>query len=144
MDKNEALKLDNQLCFSLYSSSRFVTRAYAPVLEKFELTYPQYLVMLVLWEKDGLTVNQIGDKLYLDSGTLTPLLKRMQATDLISRKRSEEDERKVVIALTPKGKKMKNEAIQIPLAMSEKNTLPIEDLMQLKTQLDKLIREYKK
>lgn len=143
MNNNDILKLDKQLCFALYSSSRFVNRAYAPLLDKLGITYPQYLVLLVLWESDELTVNQIGERLYLDSGTLTPLLKRMEKAGLLKRKRSAEDERKVIIYLTNEGVSMKEDAYQVPKLLMEKNSLPLEELISLKKQLDKLIEVYK-
>ncbi len=120
-----------------------MTRAYTPLLDKFQLTYPQYLVMLVLWEEDKQTVNQIGDRLYLDSGTLTPLLKRMQASGLIVRERSPEDERKVVITLTEQGHKMKVDALEVPKAMLKKSKMTLQNLIDLKEQLEKLIEAYR-
>jgi DNA-binding MarR family transcriptional regulator len=96
-------RLENQLCFALYSASRAMTNAYRPVLRKFNLTYPQYIVMLVLWERDGLTLGELGSRLYLDSGTLSPLLKRLQAAGHIHRARSAKDERGLEITLTDKG-----------------------------------------
>jgi len=103
MSADSALKLDNQLCFALYAASNAMTRLYRDLLEPHGLTYPQYLVMLVLWEQDGLGVKDIGARLHLDSGTLTPMLKRMAEAGLITRSRSSEDERQVAIQLTPKG-----------------------------------------
>ena len=97
---DSALLLDNQLCFALYSTSLAMTKLYKPLLEELGLTYPQYLVMLVLWEQDDVAVSELGSRLYLDSGTLTPLLKRMEAAGLLARSRSAEDERRVNIALT--------------------------------------------
>jgi DNA-binding MarR family transcriptional regulator len=98
----ELLKLDNQLCFSIYAASRAITRAYRPILDEFGLTYPQYLVLLILWEQDGLAVNEIGSLLYLDSGTLTPLLKRMESAGFIERRRGKLDERTTEIHLALK------------------------------------------
>ncbi len=108
------LKLDHQLCFALYSTSLAMTRIYKPLLEKLGLTYPQYLVMLVLWEQDGQTVSELGDRLYLDSGTLTPLLKRLEATGLVSRLRAVDDERRVHVSLTAAGRRMKAQAAEVP------------------------------
>src|SRR5213595_3505029 len=97
------LRLDNQLCFAVYSTAHAFNRVYKPLLDSLGLTYPQYLVMLVLWERDGVPVKEIGDRLFLDSGTLTPLLKRLEAAGLIKRRRSKQDERQVLTALTAEG-----------------------------------------
>ena len=111
---NPALLLDNQLCFALYSTSLAMTKLYKPLLEALGLTYPQYLVMLVLWEQDDVTVSSLGERLFLDSGTLTPLLKRMETADLLARTRSKEDERRVHISLTATGRKLKTQAAKVP------------------------------
>jgi DNA-binding MarR family transcriptional regulator len=108
------LKLDNQLCFALYSASLSMTKQYRPLLQKIGLTYPQYLVMLVLWEGDDLRVSTLGDRLYLDSGTLTPLLKRLEAAGLVERRRSTEDEREVRVRLTSAGRALRAKAEGIP------------------------------
>jgi MarR family transcriptional regulator, organic hydroperoxide resistance regulator len=108
------LKLDSQLCFAVYAAAQAFTATYKPLLEPLGLTYPQYLTMLVLWEEDGLTVSAIGDRLGLDSGTLTPLLKRLEAAGLVSRTRDAADERQVRIALTPVGRSLKQKAKTIP------------------------------
>src|SRR5213080_1501934 len=97
------LRLDNQLCFAVYSTAHAFNRVYKPLLDRLGLTYPQYLVMLVLWEEDGLPVKEFGERLFLDSGTLTPLLKRMETAGLVKRTRSTEDERQVIVALTAQG-----------------------------------------
>lgn len=107
-------RLEEQLCFALYSASRAVTRAYAPLLSPLGLTYPQYIVMLVLWEKDDLSVSELGERLALDSGTLTPLLKRLEEGGLVQRRRDEEDERIVRLRLTPAGKKLQERARAVP------------------------------
>src|SRR3712207_920674 len=106
--KEQALRLDNQLCFALYSASLAMTKLYKPLLDELGLTYPQYLAMLALWEQDGLSVSQLGERLRLDSGTLTPLLKRLEAMDLVARLRSVEDERRVHITLTAAGRDRKS------------------------------------
>src|SRR3981189_2638419 len=111
------LLLGNQLCFAIYSTAHAFNRVYKPLLDKLGLTYPQYLVMMVLWERDGVPVKDIGEKLFLDSGTLTPLLKRMEAADLVKRTRSTEDERQVLIALTPHGHALREQARAVPQAM---------------------------
>jgi DNA-binding MarR family transcriptional regulator len=108
------LALDNQFCFALYSASHAMTRAYKPLLDRLGLTYPQYLVMLVLWEQDGILVKDIGARLFLDSGTLTPLLKRLEANGLLARNRDPQDERQVRISLTHAGRALKAKALAIP------------------------------
>jgi len=110
----DPLALDNQFCFALYSASLAMTKTYKPFLDKLGLTYPQYLVMLVLWEEDDILVKAIGEKLFLDSGTLTPLLKRLEASSLIARTRDEADERQVRITLTKEGRALKKKAQSIP------------------------------
>lgn len=114
-DSSELLALDNQLCFALYSASLAMTKTYKPLLDKLGLTYPQYLVMLVLWERDDMLVKEIGERLFLDSGTLTPLLKRLQSAALIIRTRDQADERQVRITLSAKGKALQQQARDIPL-----------------------------
>jgi DNA-binding MarR family transcriptional regulator len=116
--KAGALALDQQLCFALYHASRAVIRAYAPLLDPLGLTYPQYLVMLVLWEEDGPSVKHIGDRLALDSGTLTPLLKRLEAAGLVTRRRSEHDERVVTVHLTAAGRGLRARAEGVPKQMA--------------------------
>ena len=111
---NQAMHLDNQLCFALYSTSLAMTKMYKPLLDAIGLTYPQYLVMLVLWEEDGLMVSEIGERLFLDSGTLTPLLKRLEATGLLTRLRDTEDERRVRVKLTVAGNRLSVKASEIP------------------------------
>lgn len=114
MKPEDALKLENQLCFPLYAAARKVTGAYTPLLKPLGITYTQYIVLLVLWEKDGQTVGAIGDLLHLDNGTLTPLLKKMETEGIVTRLRSKEDERRVTIQLTEKGKALKKQAEDIP------------------------------
>ncbi len=132
------LKLDNQLCFALYSTSLAMTKLYKPLLEELGLTYPQYLAMLVLWEQDGLMVSEIGERLYLDSGTLTPLLKRLEASGLISRLRAVEDERRVHITLTAAGRKLKTKAAKIPDCILTAAQCPVPELMALTQQVQAL------
>lgn len=112
------LKLENQLCFRLYTASRLITQAYHPLLSRIGLTYPQYLVMMVLWEQDGQPVNDIARRLYLETNTVTPLLKRMEAEGFITRRKAAEDGRKVIVSLTAKGKSLEEEASCIPFEMS--------------------------
>ena len=110
-------KLDNQLCFAVYSASLAMTRLYKPLLEKLQLTYPQYLVMLTLWETDGPMVSMLGERLSLDSGTLTPLLKRLEANGFVTRMRDVADERRVHISLTPAGRELKSRAADVPACL---------------------------
>ncbi|BBX84115.1 putative transcriptional regulator, MarR family protein [Mycolicibacterium aubagnense] len=110
----DALTLDRQLCFALYSASRAMTAAYRPILSELNLTYPQYLVLLVLWEEDRVTVGRLGERLQLDSGTLSPLLKRLEANGFIRRERSQQDERQVEVTLTSAGRKLEAKAQCIP------------------------------
>ncbi len=137
----EQLKLDNQLCFLLYSASRSMTRLYRPLLDELGLTYPQYLVMLVLWEaedKNGLSVGDIGEALKLDSGTLTPLLKRLEGTGFLIRERRQDDERKVIASLTEKGCALRERAELVPLKLMCKVESDSQDMaaqMQLMEQL---------
>ncbi|EPZ46068.1 MarR family winged helix-turn-helix transcriptional regulator [Alicyclobacillus acidoterrestris] len=114
MKKDDLLKLDNQLCFSVYALSREITKLYRPLLDELGVTYPQYLVLLVLWEEESSTVKHLGERLYLDSGTLTPMLKRMETAGLLRRDRDKEDERTVRISLTEKGQKLRANAYCIP------------------------------
>ena len=130
-----ALLLDNQLCFALYSASLAMTKLYKPLLEEMGLTYPQYLVMLVLWEADGVMVSEIGQRLSLDSGTLTPLLKRLEASGLVSRLRAVEDERRVHIHLTAAGRKLKARAAKVPSCVLAASQCSIPELLQLTGQI---------
>lgn len=113
-----APRLDDQLCFALYAASRAFTRAYGPHLAELGLTYPQYVVMLALWERDGVSVSEIGERLGLDSGTLTPLLKRLEAVGVVSRSRDATDERVVRVAVTPAGRKLEKKAEKVPAALA--------------------------
>ena len=132
------LLLDNQLCFALYSASLAMTRVYKPLLDDIGLTYPQYLAMLVLWEKDGLMVSALGERLYLDSGTLTPLLKRLESSGLIARVRDVEDERRVCITLTAAGRKLKGKAAKIPGCILSASQCSIPELNALTQQVQSL------
>jgi MarR family transcriptional regulator, organic hydroperoxide resistance regulator len=132
------LLLDNQLCFALYSTSLAMTRVYKPLLDEIGLTYPQYLAMLVLWEEDGLMVSELGERLYLDSGTLTPLLKRLETSGLIARIRAVEDERRVHITLTAAGRKLKAKAAKIPGCILSATECSIPELMALTQQVQNL------
>jgi DNA-binding MarR family transcriptional regulator len=133
------LMLDNQLCFTIYACSREFTKLYQPHLDKIGLTYSQYLVMIVLWERQQCTVKELGEALFLDSGTLTPLLKRLQAAGLILRERSLQDERKVLISLTEKGWALQTEAACIPGKMAEGTMLSADEFVALLGQFKDLL-----
>jgi DNA-binding MarR family transcriptional regulator len=138
----DQLKLENQLCFPVYAASRLITREYQPLLDNLEITYPQYLVLLVLWESDSLSVNDIAKKLILNTNTITPLLKRMEQQGLIMRKRSETDERKVMVHLSSKGLNLKEKASEIPQELAKRlseSKIEIDDLTKLKESLDSII-----
>ena len=132
------LLLDNQLCFALYSASLAMTRLYKPLLDALGMTYPQYLVMLALWEQDGLSVSELGDRLLLDSGTLTPLLKRMEAFGLLTRQRAVHDERRVHITLTAAGQGLKIRAAAIPDCILNAAQCPVPELVALTRQVQAL------
>jgi DNA-binding MarR family transcriptional regulator len=135
---NDALKLDNQLCFAVYAASHALNATYKPLLEPLGLTYPQYLVMLALWQEDGVTVSGLGDRLGLDSGTLTPLLKRLEAADVVSRLRDTADERQVRITLTAAGRALKQRAKGIPRQLLCASGLSLKDLGALRGRLESL------
>lgn len=137
----DPLHLSEQVCFPVYSLAKEIINQYRPFLDELELTYPQYLVMLVLWEFEQQTVNQIGEKLQLDSGTLTPLLKRMELKDFVTRIRSSVDERIVNISLTEKGNDLKIKAACIPTKMMESMDLSMEDLIVLKNIISKISKK---
>ncbi len=139
----EQLKLENQLCFPIYAASRLIIREYQPHLETLGITYPQYLVLMLLWETDDRTVNEIAQRLILNTNTVTPILKRMEAQGLISRRRAKDDERRVIISLTPKGVQLREEAARIPERLIEElvtDEMKLEDLHRLKEQLNAMIR----
>src|SRR5689334_22999726 len=129
------LLLGNQLCFAIYSTAHAFNRVYKPLLDRLGLTYPQYLVMLVLWECDGLAVKEIGERLFLDSGTLTPLLKRLEAAHLIKRTRSSEDERQVLIALTAKGESLREKARAVPQSILAASACSVGELVAMKNEI---------
>jgi DNA-binding MarR family transcriptional regulator len=129
------LHLDNQLCFALYSASLAMTKLYKPLLDELGLTYPQYLVMLVLWESDGLTVSELGERLSLDSGTLTPLVKRLEAAGLVARIRDVQDERRVHVTLTPAGRRMKQRAQKVPGCIMEATQCTLAEVARLTREL---------
>ncbi len=135
----EALKIENQICFPLYAASRSVIKMYTPLLEELDLTYTQYITLLVLWEKKELNVKQLGKSLYLDSGTLTPLLKKLEKKGLIERRRSMADERNLIVTITEQGEALKKEALRIPEILHEQGRLSSEDYDALYGLLYKLL-----
>jgi len=132
------LHLDKQLCFALYSASLAMNKVYKPLLEPLGLTYPQYLVLMVLWERDGLAVNELGERLFLDSGTLTPLLKRMEAAGWVARARDAVDERRVLVSLTPEGRALRRRAQAVPKALAAATGCSAEELISLTERLQQL------
>ncbi len=138
---DEMLQLDRQLCFALYASSLAMTKAYKPLLAPLGLTYPQYLVMLVLWESDGIHVSQLGERLSLDSGTLTPLLKRMESSGWLQRQRAQDDERRVDVFLTASGLQLKAAARSIPGTLACASACSLKELQQLTQRLHRLRRQ---
>lgn len=135
------LSLEQQLCFSIYACSREMTKMYRPILQELELTYPQYLVMLVLWEHEKMNVKDLGKELFLDSGTLTPLLKRLEEAGLVERIRSKADERKVEISLTAQGQNLKEEAQRVPEFMLKTSGLSREDFERLNQEFRSLLKK---
>jgi len=138
MLNHDDLKLNNQLCFPLYVLSKEIINQYRPYLDDLDITYPQYLVLMVLWEQDNLTVSQIGEKVYLDSGTLTPLLKRLEQKGIVARNRCVNDERVVKITLTEEGVKMKDKACLIPKEMLNQLDITEDELIVIKQIINKL------
>ena len=132
---DQVLRLDNQICFAVYSAAHAFNRVYKPLLDRLGLTYPQYLVMLVLWERDGVPLKDIGERLFLDSGTLTPLLKRLEAAQLIKRTRSTADERQVLIALTHHGLALKEKARAVPQSILAATVCSVGELLSLKNEI---------
>lgn len=137
--KYNVLKLENQLCFPLYACSREIVKRYKPFLDQIDLTYTQYIAMMVLWEQKTVNVKALGEYLYLDSGTLTPLLKKLEAKGFVTRMRSEKDERNLVVAITDEGEKLKEKAAEIPLQIAECINLSAEEGMQLYNILYKIL-----
>ena len=132
------LQLDKQLCFALYSASLAMNKVYKPLLDPLGLTYPQYLALMVLWERDALTVSELGERLFLDSGTLTPLLKRMEAAGWVARARDTADERRVIVSLTPDGRALRRRAQAIPKALAAATGCTADELISLTERLQQL------
>lgn len=139
MDPDEAVStVDDMVCFALYAASRAVTSAYRPLLQALNLTYPQYLVMVVLWQRGSITVKDLGDHLQLDYGTLTPLLKRLEAAGLVTRRRRADDERSVEVGLTDEGRELRESTRHIPLAIGDAMGMPEDELSRLRDALRRL------
>lgn len=139
-ENSSLLQLDNQLCFSLYSATNAITRAYRPLLDALDLTYLQYMAMMVLWEEQSVSVKRLGERLHLDSGTLTPLLKRLEAKALVVRGRSPDDERVRVITLTDAGQSLKTQAETVPEQILCQTCMPLGELKQMKQLCDQLLK----
>lgn len=143
MNNYDCLKLENQLCFPLYAASKEIIKKYKPFLDKLDLTYTQYITMIILWENKELTVKELGDKLFLDSGTLTPLLKKLEQKGYIKRDRSKEDERNLIVSITSIGEKLKQKAIKVPENVGKCINLSNEDAMKLYEILYKILNNVK-
>lgn len=139
-NKYDILKLENQLCFPLYACSKEVVRRYKPFLDEIDLTYTQYIVMLVMWEKNKITVKELGESLYLDSGTLTPVLKKLEVKGYVSRSRSKEDERNLDVSLTSQGRQLREEAVDIPSKVKKCIDLNSEEALKLYEVLYKVLK----
>ena len=139
---NESLKLENQLCFPLYACAKEIVRRYTPLLEPLGLTYTQYIAMMVMWEHKSISVRDMGKLLFLDSGTLTPMLKKMEKAGWIQRKRSERDERMVILTITAKGEELHDKAAEIPLKMTRFVTLENDEALQLYSLLNKMMKSF--
>ncbi len=140
---DEVLRLSNQICFPLYASGKEIVRRYKPFLDKLDITYTQYLVLMVLWEKDHISVKEIGERLYLDSGTLTPLLYKLENRELIKKEKQPADERELIVSLAQKGKELKEEAKDVPPQIAKKVNLTQEEAKTLYTLLYKLLDGFK-
>jgi DNA-binding MarR family transcriptional regulator len=139
MTEDEVLRLDSQVCFPLYAASNLITRLYRPLLDDLSLTYPQYLVMMVLWEKSPCTVGEVGQQLHLETGTLTPLLKRMEAAGLVERRRDSSDERRVLVTLTRQGEELEAQARSVPRTLADNLSMPVRELETLRDAVNGLI-----
>lgn len=142
MGKYDILKLENQMCFPLYALSREIIKLYKPHLDKFNLTYTQYIAMLVMWEDEKIVFKELGKKLHLDSGTLTPVLKKLESMGFIIKYRSKEDDRIVIVELTESGRQLKDEVVDIPEKVFCESKISKEDAIQFKYYLDKMIRNF--
>ena len=139
MDKYDALKIENQICFPLYACSREIIKQYKPFLDEIDLTYTQYIAMMVLWDKKSMNVKSMGEILYLDSGTLTPVLKKLESKGLVTRQRSTEDERNLVVTITDAGEALKEKAVTVPAAIAKCSNLEPEEAAMLYRILYKML-----
>ena len=138
-ERYEALRIDNQLCFPLYACAKEIVRRYKPFLDEIDLTYTQYIAMMVLWEEREINVKELGSRLYLDSGTLTPVLKRLEQKGLITRQRDDKDERVLIVSITKEGDELKDKAVEIPVKMAGCVSLEPQDAAELYRLLHKLL-----
>ena len=141
-NRYEPLRLEHQLCFPLYAASKEIVRRYKPLLDPLDLTYTQYITMMAMWEHQSLSVSELGECLYLNSATLTPVLKRLESKGYISRRRSTEDERSVIVSITPAGMKLQDEALKVPYAMGACVNMEQGEALKLKQLLDKLLDSF--
>lgn len=139
LDRYEVIKLDNQLCFSFYAISREIIKLYKPILDKFNLTYTQYVTMLVLFEEEEITFKKLGQRLHLDSGTLTPVIKKLQSMNLLTKERTKEDDRVVMVKITDKGRLLKENIIEVPKNLSYKLNITEEEYFELKHMIDNVL-----
>ena len=144
MSKYDKIKLENQICFPLYALSREVVKLYKPILDKFDLTYTQYVTMLVIWEEEKIQFKELGRRLYLDSGTLTPVVNKLIAMGVIIKYRNKEDDRIVTVELSDKGRALKEDILEVPEKMACNIKASHEDVMMLKKYLDKVLKEMDK
>lgn len=142
MDKYEDLKLENQLCFPLYALSREIIKLYKPYLDEFNLTYTQYITMMVMWEEEKIVFKELGKRLHLDSGTLTPVLKKLESMEFITKYRSKEDDRVVIVELTEKGRSIKDDVIEVPKKIACASGMTAEEAVQFKYYLDKMLNRF--
>lgn len=140
-DKYDILKLENQLCFPLYACAKEIVRQYKPILDEFDLTYTQYITMMVMWERKELNVKELGEHIYLDSGTLTPVLKKLEAKGYIKRNRSKNDERNLLVVLTEKGENLREQALKIPAQVGQCINLEMEEINLLRKLLNKMLNK---
>lgn len=143
MNNYDCIKLENQLCFPFYAISREIIKLYKPALDQHHLTYTQYICMLVLWEEEAVTFKKLGEKLYLDSGTLTPVLKKLETMNLINKYRTKEDDRMVMVELTKEGRALKEKITNVPAEVGSHIQMEKEELIQLKQLLDKMLKQLK-
>lgn len=142
MDKYNKIKLENQLCFPLYALSREIIKLYKPILDEFNLTYTQYIAMLVMWEDEKITFKDLGKKLHLDSGTLTPVLKKLESMELITKYRTKEDDRVVIVELTEKGRELKDDILEVPEKMFCNSGMNVSEALDFKDKLYNMLKKF--